>query len=633
MGEFKIHLSAASMLFLLLTRFSDVSPAETANISSCPIDLSYVETLPWNPIPCNSSILNCCQTLTSLFGIGLAEHLKSTSEFRLPDLKTSTNCLSDFQSILTASFSVPPTVVSDCFPSAERFVISSDNNNSCAGIRTRRDFEEKVGKRTELDGSCSGDVSGNNCTACVNAGFDVNTKLVEIDGNQSHSETCFYFVITYAAGIVNKYGPTNVKTAGCIFGLPLLTEVLDNDTGSNRGVVVVISSISAAVALIVLGILLGLYLWRLDQNGRRMLPLGRKHQRPNIGSIWFTIKELERATGNFTSKNIIGQGGFGVVYKGVLSDGSQVAVKKLSNSEFEGDDDFRNETAIIGNLKHRNLVPLRGCCICNIQEEERGGGGGDEDGGGGDGTLRYLVYDYMPNGSLQRHISSGGSVGGKKSQIQSLSWLQRKTVILDVAKGIEYLHYGIKPPIFHRDIKTTNILLDGEMRARIADFGLAKQNRTSDMTTRIAGTHGYLAPEYALYGQLTEKSDVYSFGVVVLEIMSGRMALDTSSSDVILITDWAWMLVKAGRSEEVLDKPLRKVQNDEESKDTMDLMNRFVLVGILCSHVMVALRPTIADALKMLDGDIEIPTIHDRPAPLGRESIPVVYDCKLADMV
>lgn len=356
-----------------------------------------------------------------------------------------------------------------------------------------------------------------------------------------------------------------------------------------------------------------------------MLPQGRKYRRPNIGSIWFTIKELERATGNFTAKKLIGQGGSGVVYKGVLSDGSQVAVKRLSNSEFDGDDDFRNETAIIGNLKHRNLVPLRGCCICSIQEE----GGGGEDGGSGSETLRYLVYDYMSNGPLQRHITSGGSAGGKKSQ--SLSWLQRKIIILDVANGIEYLHHGIKPPIFHRDIKTTNILLDGEMRARIADFGLAKQSRTSDMTTRIAGTHGYLAPEYALYGQLTEKSDVYSFGVVVLEIMNGRAALDTSSSDVILITDWAWMLVKAGRSEEVLDEPLRKIQNDAESKNTIELMKRFVLVGILCSHVMVALRPTIADALKMLDGDIAIPPIHDRPAPLGRESISVVYDCNLVD--
>ena len=155
-----------------------------------------------------------------------------------------------------------------------------------------------------------------------------------------------------------------------------------------------------------------------------------------------------------------------------------------------------------------------------------------------------------------------------------------------------------------------------KMNACVADFGLARvmtkqEEGESHLTTRIAGTHGYLAPEYALYGQLTDKSDVYSFGVVLLEIMSGRRALDTSveSTSHYLITDWAWTLVKAGRTSEIIDERMRQGRMERG-------MERFVLVGILCAHVMVAFRPRMVDAVKMLEGEAEIPEIPDRPLPL-----------------
>ncbi|THF98873.1 hypothetical protein TEA_009840 [Camellia sinensis var. sinensis] len=218
----------------------------------------------------------------------------------------------------------------------------------------------------------------------------------------------------------------------------------------------------------------------------------------------------------------------------------------------------------------------------------------------------------MPNGSLDDHLFK------IESNEKRLSWPQRKNIILDVAKGLAYLHHGIKPAIYHRDIKATNILLDSEMKARVADFGLAKQSTEgqSHLTTRVAGTYGYLAPEYALYGQLTEKSDVYSFGIVILETMSGRKVLDTTnatSASTILITDWAWTMVKSGDVKGVFDEGIRE-------EGPRGVMERFVLVGILCAHVMVALRPTIADALKMLEGDIDIPRLPDRPLPLSHES-------------
>ena len=377
----------------------------------------------------------------------------------------------------------------------------------------------------------------------------------------------------------------------------------------------------AGATMVVMSALLGLYFW-WDKKGRKETDRfgsafdldreefgSRPRMRPNTGSIWFKINDLAKATDNFSQKNFIGRGGFGIVYKGNLADGTVVAVKRIIESDFQGNDEFCNEVEIISNLKHRNLVPLRGCCVT--------GEDGDYD---ERESQRYLVYDYMPNGNLDDHLFCSEN-GIRK---QPLTWPQRKSIILDVAKGLAYLHYGVKPAIYHRDIKATNILLDADMRARVADFGLAKQSREgqSHLTTRVAGTHGYLAPEYALYGQLTDKSDVYSFGVVVLEIMCGRKALDLSSSGsprAFLITDWAWSLVKAGKIEEVLDASLVG-DGDSASSNPKSIMERFVLVGILCAHVMVALRPTILDAVKMLEGDIEVPAIPDRPMPLGHPS-------------
>jgi serine/threonine protein kinase len=322
--------------------------------------------------------------------------------------------------------------------------------------------------------------------------------------------------------------------------------------------------------------------------------------RPNTGSIWFKYQELEMATNKFSPKNFLGRGGFGIVYKGTLSDGTVVAVKKILELDIQGNSDFCNEVEIISNLKHMNLVPLRGCCVTNEENDDCNERGSEW----------FLVYDYMPNGNLNDHLFPNRS--GITNSL--LSWPQRKSIILDVAKGLSYLHYGVKPAIYHRDIKATNILLDSDMRAKVADFGLAKESREgqSHLTTRVAGTHGYLAPEYALYGQLTEKSDVYSFGVVVLEIMCGKKALDLSSSGPFLITDWAWSLVKAGKVEEALDSSLLSDDTNPRA-----IMERFLHVGILCAHVMVALRPNILDALKMFEGDIEVSNIPDRPMPLG----------------
>lgn len=607
---------------------------------SCPIDLSYVLTVHWDSSTCQNLRQNaetndhdgssstssiCCQTLTSLYGIGLAQNLKRSDHFRLPDLNTSISCLSNFQSKLD-SLSLQSNLTSTCFEPM-RFV---KGTNMCANIHTKQDWLDVVGPSTTLDSACWPDVSDLTfCDACVQAGFKVHSQLLAVDRNSSHAKGCFYYTVLYAAGIVNQLGPESLGAISCIFGLPMSS----NRRSDNIGKLALVSGAAAAgstIAVICILVVFYIFWKKVRRNKRRCSEDERglepdhdvdddddddgswQNWRPKAGSLWLKIRELEEATDYFSPKNFIGRGQFGIVYKGILRDGTVVAVKKITDSEFEGDAEFLNEVEIIGNLRHRNLVPLRGCCVSRRNQSHR-----------------YLVYDYMPNGNLNDHLffSQERHKGIRK---KPLTWPQRKNIILDVAKALAYLHYGVKPSIYHRDIKATNILLDAEMRARVADFGQARQGTDSGshLTTRVAGTHGYLAPEYALYGQLTEKSDVYSFGIVVLEIMTGKKALDlTSSADsgsIFFIADWVWSLVRVGRIEEVLDPSL--VTNAESrSRNPMGVMERFLMVGILCSHLMVALRPNILDALKMLEGDIEVPAISDRPSFADRSTLYSVY--------
>ncbi|KAL9271908.1 putative receptor-like protein [Drosera capensis] len=559
------------------------------------MDLSYVKTVPWNSSSCRgsdtttlSSQSPCCVTLLSLYGIGLALHLNATSLFQLPDLPTSVSCMAEFQSMLEV-LSLARNLTSMCFDPIQ-FVSSP---SKCAGIETEKDWVGKLGDTDPLDTVCRPDVSvPSQCDACATAGQTVQSRLVAISGNTTQATDCFYFAILYAAGVVNELGPESLGAMSCIFELSLITTTVSGRKGKSA---IIIGLSSAGGAVVVVSCVLGiLYCWclrshrrnaelansSLDEENKRISP--SMHNIP--GLKWFELEELEEATNHFSEQNVIGHGGFGVVYKGMIPNETAIAVKKLINIDFQGDYEFYNEVEIISKLKHRNLVPLRGCCVVYGAESK-------------DGTCqRYLVYDHMPNGSLSDHLFPALD-GRNGTDNGGLAWPQRRSIIVDVAKGLVYLHYGVKPAVYHRDIKATNILLDADMRARIADFGLAKDSRQveSHVTSKLAGTHGYLAPEYALYGQLTEKSDVYSFGILLLEAMSGRKALQESHSEMsstFLITDWAWSLIKQSKIEEVLDASLLSNTDNRESY-LRKTMERFVLVGILCSHVNATMRPTI----------------------------------------
>ncbi|XP_024976969.1 probable receptor-like protein kinase At1g11050 [Cynara cardunculus var. scolymus] len=581
--------------FLLLCLLILPSLSLSTNSTSCPIDFNYVNTFPWDTSACTATATatqNCCQTLRGLIGIGLADHLKKTSTFFLPNLQSSNSCLSDFQSHLSSVDVRQP--FSDCLTTASEFVANPLN---CAEIVTLSDWVKYAGPTTTLDSTCDEDLTGFlRCSSCLDAGMAVNARLVSLSQN---STKCFTFTALYVAGIVSSLGPEDIQTADCVLGIPLLKS--RSNKRSKKTTIFAISGASVGVIMF----LVVIFVYRKRNNNREQTAFHRDYVQnvkarvlPNTGAKWFRIAELDVATNGFSRANFIGQGGFGIVYKGTLSDGTVVAVKKMTSLDIEADNDFVNEAEIISKIRHRNLLPLRGFCATSNPMN---------------GNEQFLVYNYMPNGSLHDHIFN------KTTSNRRLSWPQRKSIILDVAKGLSYLHNGIKPAIFHRDIKATNILLDSNMKALVADFGLAKQSRDgqSQITTRVAGTYGYVAPEYALYGQLTEKSDVYSFGIIILEIMSGRKVLEEVkevNAGPVLIADWAWEMVRSGRMDEVFDSM------GEDETLPKGVMSRFVRIGLLCAHAMVALRPTSWEALKMLEGDIDIPRLPDRPLPLSHES-------------
>ncbi|WOH13112.1 hypothetical protein DCAR_0832621 [Daucus carota subsp. sativus] len=288
---------------------------------------------------------------------------------------------------------------------------------------------------------------------------------------------------------------------------------------------------------------------------------------------WFTLRDLQVATNRFATDNVIGEGGYGVVYHGHLANGSSVAVKKLFNNQGQAEKDFKVEVEAIGNVRHKNLVRLLGYCI--------------------EGTQRMLVYEFVSNGTLDQWLH------GDMSHQGYLTWEARMKVVLGTAKALAYLHEAIEPKIVHRDIKSGNILLDDDFNAKISDFGLAKLLGAgeSHITTRVMGTYGYVAPEYANSGLLNEKSDVYSFGVVLLEAITGRDPVDHGRpADEVNMVDWLKSMVANRRSEEVADPTM-------ETKPPRTALKRALLVALRCVDPDSETRPSMSKVVRMLESD------------------------------
>ncbi|CAJ1936727.1 unnamed protein product [Sphenostylis stenocarpa] len=316
-----------------------------------------------------------------------------------------------------------------------------------------------------------------------------------------------------------------------------------------------------------------------------------------------SIQILKEVTNNFSEENILGKGGFGTVYKGELHDGTKIAVKRMQSAglvDQKGLSEFTAEIAVLTKVRHRNLVALLGFCL--------------------DGSERLLVYEYMPQGALSKHL-----INWKDEELKPLEWKTRLSIALDVARGVEYLH-GLAQQIFiHRDLKPSNILLGDDMRAKVSDFGLvrlAPEGKTS-FQTRLAGTFGYMAPEYAATGRLTTKVDVYSFGVILMEMITGRKALDDSLPEdkIHLVTWFRKMLMNKDSFQTIIDPTI------EVDKETLVSISTVAgLAGHCCarepyqrpdmSHVVNVLSPLVevwkpsethVDDIYGIDFDITLP--------------------------
>ncbi|GER37572.1 leucine-rich repeat receptor-like protein kinase [Striga asiatica] len=383
--------------------------------------------------------------------------------------------------------------------------------------------------------------------------------------------------ISVTPGMQRDY---NVLKINQLYFVPTVS---NNPPGGNKNRTGLIIGIVVGASVLIIFVALGVfYIYRTKQMQRRKIEdqelLGIEKR-----TYTFSYSELRAATNDFSPDNKLGEGGFGPVYKGILADGRVVAVKQLSVASQQGKSQFVAEIETISTVQHRNLVKLYGYCI--------------------EGEKRLLVYEYLENKSLDRMLFGDGS--------KSLDWSTRYNICSGVAKGLAYLHEESRMRIVHRDVKASNILLDSELVPRISDFGLAKlyDDKMTHISTRVAGTIGYLAPEYAMFGQLTEKADIFSFGVLALETVSGKPNSESSlEDDTIYLLERAWNLHENKKELDLVDPNMHKYNENE--------VKRIIGISLLCTQASPALRPSMSRVVAMLSGEMEVPTVNTRPGYL-----------------
>ncbi|XP_044967599.1 probable LRR receptor-like serine/threonine-protein kinase At1g56140 [Hordeum vulgare subsp. vulgare] len=373
------------------------------------------------------------------------------------------------------------------------------------------------------------------------------------------------------------YGPAISALSATPNFTPTVRNAAAKKNGNKTGV---IAGVIVGVAVLGLVALAGILVWRQRQK-RRKLSLEQEELysivgRPNV----LSYGELRSATDNFSPNNLLGQGGYGSVYKGKLTDGRFVAVKQLSEASHQGKKEFATEIETISRVQHRNLVKLYGCCL--------------------EGNKPLLVYEYLENGSLDHAL-----FGKEKS---SLDWPTRFEICVGVARGLAYLHEESSIRVVHRDIKASNILLDANLNPKISDFGLAKlyDDQKTHVSTKVAGTFGYLAPEYAMRGHMTEKIDVFAFGVVVLETLAGRPNYSTEDENKIYIFEWVWELYENNHPLDMVDPRLEEFDSEE--------VLRAIKVALLCTQGSPHQRPSMSRVVAMLTGDVEAPDVVTKPS-------------------
>ncbi|XP_050218669.1 G-type lectin S-receptor-like serine/threonine-protein kinase At4g27290 [Mercurialis annua] len=398
-----------------------------------------------------------------------------------------------------------------------------------------------------------------------------------------------------------------------------LSELVESPSSSGKGKQkVIIASLVSSALMFLLVLCLGLWIRNKKRKKQQNAQASWERYEEESYSFdnhdeelelpHFDISVVAKATDNFSFNHLLGEGGFGPVYKGTLKDGQEIAVKRLSKESRQGLDEFKNEVKCIAKLQHRNLVKLLGYCV-HLDE-------------------RILIYEYMPNKSLDLYIFD-------ESRSKQLDWSIRFRIINGISRGLLYLHQDSRLRIIHRDLKLSNVLLDNELNPKISDFGMARSfggNETAANTKRVVGTYGYMAPEYAIDGLFSVKSDVFSFGVLVLEIISGKKNRGFTHPDHQLnLLGHAWKLLKDGRYQELVDELMT------ESCDFSQVL-RTVHVGLLCVQQDPDDRPSMSSVVLMLSSEGPLPEpkepgfFTERKMYEGETSSSKQESCSINDM-
>ncbi|XP_020238465.1 cysteine-rich receptor-like protein kinase 10 [Cajanus cajan] len=432
------------------------------------------------------------------------------------------------------------------------------------------DFNLSSTQRRYSLAQCSRDLTNEGCRQCLEAIFAIVPQCCELKLE--------WFVMTGTC--VLRYDDRMFYLNNQTASVSLPNRQTAKHGVNKRSKILIISlSVMAAITLLCFYVYCFWYRRRVTKDG--LIPQTirlKSHQNVqtedtlNADLSRIPLITILQSTDNFSEASKLGEGGFGPVYKGILPDGTQIAVKRLSEFSGQGSEEFNNEVMFIAKLQHRNLVRLLACCL---EENEK-----------------ILIYEYLPNASLDFHLFDD-------EKRKELNWKLRLSIINGIARGILYLHQDSRLKVIHRDLKASNVLLDQEMNPKISDFGLAKAfeiGQNQGNTKRVMGTYGYMAPEYVMEGLFSVKSDVFSFGVLVLEIICGRKNSGFHLSGVghgQTLTLYAWRIWCAGKCLELMDPTLEKTFTGSE-------VERCIHIGLLCVQEDATDRPTMSDVVVML---------------------------------
>ncbi|XP_078152662.1 cysteine-rich receptor-like protein kinase 6 isoform X3 [Carex rostrata] len=437
---------------------------------------------------------------------------------------------------------------------------------------------------------CTPDMSNSDCASCLNSLIEEILKQFSVEGLQGArilGVRCNirYEIYSFYSGVSLLSLTPPVENNAPAVTPPLINPPPQGKKKTSTGTILAITIPLVLIAFVVIAGLCVCFIKRRKSGlTKPLLNVGNPEEIKSVESLLLDLSVLRVATIDFAEQNKLGEGGFGAVYKGVLPDGREIAVKRLSQSSSQGMGELKNELLLVAKLQHKNLVRLLGVCL--------------------EGQEKLLVYEYVANKSLDQILFDS-----EKRHL--LDWGKRYKIVCGIAKGLLYLHEDSQLRIIHRDLKASNILLDADMNPKISDFGLARLfggDQTQEITNRVVGTFGYMAPEYAMRGHFSIKSDVFSYGVLVLEIITGKKNSGTFENDETEdLLSFVWQHWTNGTITVVADPSLGQRYSRSE-------LLRCTQIALLCVQDNSANRPSMSTVAVMLGSETVSLETPSKPA-------------------